>query len=179
MIIFGLTPFFRRRVACKAAHCTVCQEPRVAVGMRSLVCLHLFYIPLMPAGLFVDWVCWTCGQEVDAERPVRAEWSVRVFTIGSLFLWAGLVGVGGFWAKPGDSSPYPAFIIGCVVVAALVAYWRRAQRRRDEEDAATVEALPGERCPLCDQAVLLPGKPRCQACGVDILTGDLAKPPRA
>ena len=169
MIIFGLTPFFRKPVACKAVKCTVCRERKVAVGMRSLICLHLFYIPLLPAGIFVDWVCRGCGREADEERPIRSGWSLRVFTFGALFTWAGMVGVGGFWTRPGDPSPYPALVIGCVLLLGVVAYWRRTRRRRDQEDAATVAPLDGQACPICAQAVLLPGKPRCERCGLDIV----------
>lgn len=169
MVLFGLSEFFRRPVACKAVRCTVCEERRVAVGMRSFVFLHLFFIPIFPAGFFIDWVCQTCRRDADANHPIRAGWSLRLFSVGALFAWAGVMILLDSERRPDASSPYPAIVIGCILLLSVVAYWRRARRIRDEKAGGEVAPLAADACPLCGQRVLLPGKPRCEACRLDII----------
>src|SRR5688500_2963005 len=70
-MLHGTYYFGRKRVACRNAYCTTCHNPRFAEGLRSIVVLHIAFIPLLPIGTIVRWFCAECRNEIDARRPSR------------------------------------------------------------------------------------------------------------
>jgi hypothetical protein len=52
---------FPRRVAFRNDYCMACNAPRRAVQIRTLDVIHLYFIPLLPLGLWKRWCCCTCG----------------------------------------------------------------------------------------------------------------------
>lgn len=174
MIIYGHYKFFPRRVACKNAWCTLCEGEALAVGTRRIVFLHLFFIPLLPIGTATTWTCSRCQGDVDARRPVRSSIAGCGILVGVFFVLFATVGVLGALFSPKErelrwAEPLPFLLLGAAMVGGF--WWlRRRARRGYEASARQVVPLQGEACPLCGQRVLLLGKPRCEACDVDIIT---------
>jgi hypothetical protein len=77
LLLHGHYKLFRRRVAVRNVWCTVCKEPRLAIGIRSIVVIHLFWIPILPIARVTDWACATCGKnpkENLSVRPASMRW---------------------------------------------------------------------------------------------------------
>lgn len=70
-MIHGTYHVGNRRVSCRAVYCTTCKSPQLAEGRKSLVILHIAFIPLAPIGTTVRWFCRSCHREADARRPSR------------------------------------------------------------------------------------------------------------
>ena len=173
LVIHGHYKFFPKRVACKNAWCTSCEDETLAVGTRRILFLHLFFIPLLPLGKTTTWICGHCQGDVDARRPVRSWIAGCGIMGGAFFVLLALAGILGAvlsekrqldWT---DSLPF--LDLGLVMIGGFRWVRRRAQRGY-EAVAKQVEPLAGDACPLCGQQVLLLGKPRCEACEVDIIT---------
>ncbi|MFZ9200860.1 MAG: hypothetical protein ACO23N_00310 [Opitutales bacterium] len=183
LLLHGHYKFFPRRTAVRNAWCTVCKQSRLAVGIRSLVVIHLFYIPVLPIARVTDWTCTTCGKDVRANltsRPGLLRWALVV---------AGLLIVAGLWVlihalltgedaltaagsrtAEGVASGATLMMIGGVWGWVSFRQHRRIQVQGFDDGTTAVAPLAGDRCPLCGDLVLIPGAPRCERCQVDIAT---------
>lgn len=183
LLLHGHYKFFRRRVALRNAWCTVCKAPRLAVGFRSWVVLHLFWIPLLPVARVTDWACVGCGNNPKANltaRPGSYRWSL---VVAGLLLVGGLAvlistlvtGRDPLGQGKGGLSDGIVSAAALVMVGSVFGWQIRRQLRRTTElgvdDGKTpVSALSGDTCPLCSALTLTRDKPRCEACQVEIQT---------
>lgn len=182
LLLHGHYKFLPRRVAVRNAWCTVCKQPRLAVGMRSLVVIHLFYIPVLPIARVTDWFCASCDNDVRANitsRPRILRWGL---VLAGLLLTAGLwvlihallTGEDALTAKgseTGEGVASGATLMMMGAVFGWVAFWenRRIRTQGFDDGTTPVAPLAGDRCPLCGDLVLIPGNPRCDRCQVDIV----------
>ena len=182
LLLHGHYKFFRRRVAVRNVWCTVCKEPRLAIGIRSIVVIHLFWIPILPIARVTDWACATCGKnpkENLSVRPASMRWPL---VLAGLFVVAGLWALvetlrTGEDALAGKDTSMTDGIAGGITLIGFGILWgymvRRQLRKTAElgfDDGKTpVASLDGSHCPLCGERLLIPGKPRCERCQVDIL----------
>ena len=182
LLLHGHYKFFRRRVAVRNVWCTVCKEPRLAIGIRSIVVIHLFWIPILPIARVTDWACSTCGKnpkENLSVRPASMRWPL---VLAGLFVVAGLWALvetlrTGEDALAGKDTSMTDGIAGGITLIGFGILWgymvRRQLRKTTElgfDDGKTpVAPLDGAHCPLCSELLLIPGKPRCERCQVDIL----------
>ncbi len=182
LLLHGHYKFFRRRVAVRNVWCTVCKEPRLAIGIRSIVVIHLFWIPILPIARVTDWACSTCGKnpkENLSVRPASMRWPL---VLAGLFVVAGLWALvetlrTGEDALAGNDTSMTDGIAGGITLIGFGILWgymvRRQLRKTAElgfDDGKTpVASLDGSHCPLCGERLLIPGKPRCERCQVDIL----------
>ncbi|HEY4249245.1 MAG TPA: DUF4240 domain-containing protein [Lacunisphaera sp.] len=166
-MLHGTYYFGRKRVACRNAYCTTCRAPRFAEGFRSLVVLHVFFIPFLPIATTVRWFCSTCKKEIDAKRPSRP-W---ILITGILFgLFMTFIGVMMLFDRHEKETALGALIFGPLMVIGL-AYMIRKQDYRGYIGAQeNVPPLPGDHCPYCKAPVFAAKTPHCHACKVDIIT---------
>src|SRR4029079_9584291 len=61
ILIHGLYRWSPKRVAFRNDFCLKCAQPRRAVQIRTLNAVHLFWIPILPLGLWKRWLCTVCG----------------------------------------------------------------------------------------------------------------------
>ena len=166
-MLHGTYHFGGKRVACRNAYCTNCRNPRFAEGLRSLVVLHIFFIPLLPVATTVRWFCSTCRKEIDIFRPSRPWILIAGVFFGLLMTF---VGVMILINSPDKEGALGCIILGLLMVVGLV-YMIRKQSYRDYVSAQdAVPPLQGDHCPYCEALVLQAEKPHCHACRVDIIT---------
>ena len=165
-MIHGIYHFGKKRVACRNAYCTVCQEPTFAEGRRSLVMLHVMFIPLIPLGLFVRWFCTQCGKETDAKRPARTGFLTAGILFGVFVLCVGIMNL------ILNADPKSWAVIGMGLVIAGPLYWLRRRKAYEAYDTAQREVPPlsTDACPYCRGAILGGTTPRCHVCQVKIVT---------
>lgn len=183
LVIHGHYKLFPRRAAVRAEWCTVCKAPRVAVGTRRLVVLHLFWIPVLPIARVTDWVCSNCGAP-PAARLATPRSRTRGILVFAAFL--GAVSIGLLLATlltgrdplaegEGRMSEGLAASATFLVMSGIFA-WHGLRRRRQAAEPGFVETreavppLSGDACPLCGDLMLTRSNPRCPRCQVDILT---------
>lgn len=93
LIIHGAYHFWPRRVAFRNDYCLYCRERRGSIAFRTFDVGHVFWIPILPVGLWKHWRCTTCGRDPHVNPGTRRS-----------FKWAGLVVLLCvaviFWAAP-------------------------------------------------------------------------------
>jgi len=154
-------------VACRNAYCTTCRTSRFAEGLRSLVVLHIAFIPLIPIGTIVRWFCTECCKEIDARRPSRP-W---ILSAGVFFgLLMTFVGVMVLVEGKERESAIGCLVFGPLMVIGLIYMIRKQDYRGYVTAQQAVEPLRGDRCPYCASSLFAARKPHCHACKVDIVT---------
>lgn len=165
------------------AWCTVCKQPRLALGFRSWVVVHLFWIPILPVARVTDWSCAGCGNNPKAHltaRPGSYRWSLAVAGLllaGGLAVLIGtlVTGKDPLGQAHGGFSDGIASASGLLMVGGILGWQIRRQLWRTAElgfdDGKTpVTPLSGDSCPLCGALMLTRDNPRCEACQVEIQT---------
>src|SRR5690349_18590252 len=91
LILFGSYRYGRRRVAFRDDFCLTCDRECVSQCVRSLKVAHLFFVPLVPMGLWREWFCLSCGRDPHTRvRPSRTLLMLGVpcLLLASLAAWA-------------------------------------------------------------------------------------------
>ncbi len=164
MIHLGFYEFAPRRVACRRDLCVTCAAPRLAEGRRFWRVLHLWFIPLAPAGWITRWYCRTCGEETEKGRPSRR---------GIFFLGAGggllIAAIGAALLRhPDEPHGWIMLLSGVALAGVLVFAATRPSATAYTRARAAVEPLDPTVCPLCNQPVLPGTKPTCHSCRVRV-----------
>jgi hypothetical protein len=165
-MVHGTYYFGRKRVSCRNAYCTTCRAPRFAEGLKSVVVLHLCFIPILPVATAIRWFCKSCGNEIDARRPSRP-W---ILVVGAMFgLLMTFVGVMVLIDGHNRESALGCLIFGPLMVIGLIYMIRKQDYRGYVGSQENVPPLKGDRCPFCEAPLLAAVTPHCHACNVDIL----------
>ncbi len=165
VLIHGVYNFRPRRVAFRNDWCRRCRTVRLAVAVRSIDVLHVFWIPLVPIGAWTRWFCSTCLAQPHAPPGTRR---------GIKF--AGVVVLGlmstAMWASMPEAEPWLLWLLrlGLPAVTLWMLLW--AIRHRPEPDFSTalaaVHDYQGERCPVCGEGEFYSVEGwRCRVCGVE------------
>src|SRR5512147_40206 len=71
LLLHGYYRFFPKLVAYRNDYCLSCDAPRLALQRRTVDFFHLFYVPLLPLGVWWRWHCATCGRDPHATYRTR------------------------------------------------------------------------------------------------------------
>jgi hypothetical protein len=166
-MIRGTYYFGKKRVACRNAYCTTCHTSRFAEGFRSLVVLHIGFVPLIPIGTSVRWFCTTCRREIDARRPSRP-WILSA----GIFFGLLMTFVGTMVLREGQEreAALGCLVFGPLLVIGLIYMIRKQDYRSYTSAQEAVEPLNGDSCPYCASPLFAAKTPHCHACKVDILS---------
>src|ERR1051325_8366843 len=143
-MIHGTYYFGRKRVACRNAYCTTCHTARFAEGFRSLVVLHLCFIPLLPIRTTVRWFCSACRKEIDARRPSRP-WILFAGVFFGLLMT--FVGVMVLYDGKEKEPAFGCLVLGPLLVIGLIYMIRKQNYRGYDTAQQAVQPLIGDRCP--------------------------------
>jgi len=167
-IIHGAYHFWPKRVAFRNDYCLTCGRAGRAVAIRTFDVGHIFWIPILPVGLWKHWRCTVCGKDPHASPKTRRS-----------FKWAGLVCLTLFsavsWAVPIESDPDSAWVgwvfriagpIGAVLL--FVHLLRTPGDPSLRKKLATVAPADETICPFCKTPLVTGNKTRwsCPNCGV-------------
>ena len=170
LIIHGTYHWKPRRIAFRNDYCRKCEAERTSVLVRTIDVVHLFWIPILPLGVWSRWFCRHCGG-----RPHQAARTSRGFKIaGAAILALGSIGI---WspmpaATGGDSSDVAilwALRLGLPLLTVLAIRW--AVRHRPEPDfkrrLEQVRPFEGWQCPLCGGQLTSLPQGHCLNCGAE------------
>lgn len=166
MILHGICHFGNKRVACRNDYCTVCEAPTFAEGRRSLVMLHVFFVPLIPLGLKVRWFCTACRQETDVKRPSRTGMLIAGILFGFFMMFVGVM------TLILNQEPKGWAVIGMGLVTAGALIWLKQRQDYHAYEIAKRDIVPlsTDFCPYCRDPLLAGTTPRCYSCDVKIVT---------
>jgi hypothetical protein len=168
LIIHGRYFWGRTLLAFRNDYCLTCRAPRLAFLHRTFDVLHVFWIPVLPLGVWKRWLCGTCGA-----NPHR-----RVATWPFL-KWVGVVLLGFFalvtWAQDvarDIPDPLPRYALRLGMIAATIGAAVLAARSRPPEDlAAKLQGIAANRdatCPRCGTTLTVAAPwYRCGTCGLE------------
>jgi hypothetical protein len=165
-LVHGVYHFRPRVRAFRRDYCRRCEGETISVRVRTVDVLHVFWVPLVPLGVFSRWSCRRCGQ-----HPHRAARTRLVFKIALVLVVAffGLV----FWLAPHEEltgiSELELLLlrVGLFVALAASIWWAFAHRPEPAMKLRLAAVAPhaGSTCPLCDgQLLYVSGRGHCTAC---------------
>jgi len=166
LVIHGVYHWAPKRVAFRHDYCRTCESGTLALLVRTVDVVHLFWIPLLPIGVWRRWLCVRCGSNPHAAAHTRRGFKVVLVAIAALF---NLVA----WLTPqGTTSDLEVFVMRTLAIVLLALSIRWVARHRPEPDftrrLATMPPYDKPDCPLCGSQLLqVPPLVQCPSCGAE------------
>ncbi len=164
LIVHGIYHFLPKRLAFRNDYCLSCAQPRRSIQVRTLDILHVFWIPMLPVGVWSRWFCTICGNQPRVSPRTRRP-----------FKWLGLVVLLFFsvisWTIPVDSDfefGSWVFRIGAPIGATLtlVHLMRTPPDKSLDSLLAGVQRASDIVCPFCGTSLVATPEWTCPTCGV-------------
>lgn len=171
-VVTGTYNLLPKIVAFRSDYCRSCQSETISFARRSIDAFHLFWIPIIPLGIWTRWYCHQCGKsphEVGSiRRSVRFFVAVFFLLLSALWWFLALLPILGLVPESPDDS---GFLIGALVMSALLVLssiwaWRLKSddfRSRIRE----VQTFVGHSCPLCSGSLDVSSTLTCRECGAE------------
>jgi len=145
----------------------------MSTRIRTLDILHVYWVPLIPLGLWSRWRCTVCQERPHARNRTRQEFKI----VGTIFILVPMVLASWWFLVIGVPEDIPEEEIGpgMVWVMALVSpallalgIWSIVKHKPEpnfEERLAVVMPYDGPYCLLCGGVLSLGPPERCTECG--------------
>jgi len=163
-IVTGAYHFWPKRVAFRNDYCLTCHAPRRSTAVRTVDVGHIFWIPILPVGLWKHWKCDVCGQDPHVNPKTRRS-----------FKWAGLVCLIFFslvfWMQPIESdfalSWFFRIAASTGAILLLLHLLRTPSEPSLKQRLATIPHAADVVCPFCQTPLVAGTSARwsCPACG--------------
>lgn len=167
LIIHGIYHWKPRRIAFRRDYCRSCEAERLSTLVRTFDVLHVFWIPVLPIGVWSRWFCTHCG-----ERPHAATRTRRGFKIAGILAMALMTLAS--WAVPVDVPKEDAWLVWVMrigfplaLVGLAVSAFRQPPEPRLKMHLAAVRPFEGWSCPLCGGHLLNIPEWHCVSCGAE------------
>jgi len=164
ILVHGTYHWRPRRIAFRNDYCRACKAQTVSVLIRTVDVLHLFWIPVLPVGVWSRWHCKRCGG-----RPHHAVVTRRGFKIAGAAILV-LMTLGAWLPEPPDPELVETiwilrFAAPLVLTFAIGSIFRHKPEASFQKTLAAVPPFEGWSCPICD--CQLYGAPAhvCLMCG--------------
>jgi hypothetical protein len=166
MLIHGTYHWLAKVVAFRNDFCRHCDHPRLAIRVRTLDVLHLFFLPLLPLGFWRRWRCAVCGLDPHALVRTRRGFKIAGASILAMFgviAWTVLAEV------EEDRAVLWAMRIGAPILLALTIRSIARHRAEPALDALLLGIAPfaGHVCPLCGGSLLSAPGLHCAQCAAE------------
>jgi hypothetical protein len=165
LIIHGFYSFKRKIIAFREDYCLSCNARRIAYLHRTVDVFHLFYVPILPLGVWKRWRCEQCN--LDPHIPKGTRYS---------FKWAGVVVLaifgGVFWFAPiekGDELFAWSMRVG-FPLAFVLSLWKTINSSPDvnlKQKLGEIRPAAQLNCPACGTANPPMDHLRCLKCGIE------------
>lgn len=166
LIIHGTYHWKPRRIAFRNDYCRKCEAERLSVLVRTIDVFHVFWIPILPLGVWSRWFCTRCTGRPHQSARTRRGFKIAgavVIALMSVAVWMPL-------AEAGDDMAIIWFLRFGLPLATALAI-RSAVRHRPEPDfkrrLEQVRPYEGWQCPLCGGQLFNLPKWHCLSCGAE------------
>jgi hypothetical protein len=164
IVIHGTYHWRPRRVAFRNDFCRTCNGQTVSVLIRTLDVLHIFWIPVLPLGVWSRWFCARCGGRPHHNVATRRGYKIAgaaVLAVMILGVWISVPpdteGIEMIWAL--------RFATPLALVFPLVSIFRHKPEPRLQELLAAVPPFEGWSCPICGGQLYGAPAHVCLTCG--------------
>jgi hypothetical protein len=167
LVVHGRYFWRRKIVAYRNDYCLTCMAERMAFQHRTVDFLHIFWIPVVPLGIWKRWHCGVCSSDPHASPRTRRA-----------FKWLGVVVLAIMtvlmWAAPASGTLEETFVLWTFRLGGPIAtLWALRASMRSPADVNLKAHLAAVRpslesvCPLCN-APMLPTEStlQCPRCGI-------------
>lgn len=159
LVVYGSYRWLPKVTAYRSDWCNVCKKEVVSYRYRRLYVGHVFWIPLLPLGLYQTWHCGECRN--DPRTRVRT--SIGYFVGGIIgFLLLLTLLVFGDVQDLGDKRFWLEAL--CILGIGGLAFGLRL-RLRDPPVTHPVKPLANVKCLVCETMLPAGLEPRCGQCG--------------
>jgi hypothetical protein len=167
LVVHGTYLWARKVVAYRNDYCLACDSQRLAFQHRTFDVLHVFFIPVLPLGLWKRWHCSVCGRDPHASTRTRK--SLKWAGVATLLLMS----LSGWAVSPTEKPEDATFIWGMRIIGPIAFVWALRATLKDPpevklaERLRTVAPILDANCPVC-QVMLSPTEPawQCPQCGM-------------
>lgn len=165
LLIHGMYHWKPKAVAFRNDYCLGCRAPRRSVQVRTFDVIHIYWIPLLPVGLWKRWYCSICKGDPHAHPGTR-----RTFKWIGLAILVILSVV--FWMVPMNDPGFSKEMWIFRIAAPAVAIWTLIDLLRTPKDISLKEKLAAvmpaadTMCPTCAVPLVVGDKWRCPLCGL-------------
>jgi hypothetical protein len=162
-IIHGVYHFWPKCVAFRNDYCLTCQAPTRCVAVRTFDVGHIFWIPILPVGLWKHWQCSRCESEPHTSSTTRPffKWAgLCILLFLSVLSWIEPV-------APADGWISWLFRIGGLLAGLLllVHLFRAPKQPSLRESMKSILPADDIVCPFCDAPLLAGPQWSCPQCG--------------
>ena len=168
IVVHGIYRFAQKRLAFRNDFCLRCEGMRLAVKVRSLNVVHLYWVPVLPLGWWKKWFCSVCGR--DPHQRVRTKRFYKVLLVIVLALAALPV-----WFAPltpdRPAWVWPVRMVMLLAISAAI-WWATYGHRSGpslREQLSTVLPYRDRCCPFCGGQLFDNPRWHCPACGLERL----------
>lgn len=169
LVVYGVYFLARKVLAFRNDYCLSCAAPRLAYRQRTFDVAHVFWLPILPLGLWKRWRCSACGN--NPHQQVRTSRGLKWVGIVLLALFALSAWTGEFPDKDvGDLVGKWLMRLGLPVAVAFAvrSTLRAPQPERLKEKLRVVAPHREAFCPLCGgQLVRRASGWQCMKCGAE------------
>ncbi len=165
MIIHGSYHWFPKTMAFRRDYCRNCEADSTSLLIRTLDVFHIFWIPLLPCGMWSRWFCSACGRRPHINTRTRKGYKIAGLVVLALMCLA-------FWF-PGIQTEMElpvlwAFRLGLPVamVALAVSLYRHGEQPHFKRRLAQVVPHTEPSCLLCGGILIIGTPSQCISCGV-------------
>lgn len=165
IVIHGVYHVAHQMVAYRNDYCRTCDAPRLAFQHRTFDILHVFWVPVLPLGLWSRWRCSACNTH--PHQRVRTNRGM---------MWAGvmclLLFTVAFWeVDPGQDAAFTWSMRVAAPLGTVLAVRAALKATPDvdlKERLRLVEPIMAASCPVCHVG-LMPAEPwwRCPRCRIE------------
>ncbi len=179
-VIHGSYHWLPRVTAFRRDYCRNCESDTTSVLIRTLDVFHIFWLPLLPWGMWSRWHCRACGSRPHVNTRTRKGYKIAGLVALALISLA-------FWA-PGlqieeDPSVLWTFRLGLLVAMAALAVsiYRHRVEPHFKRRLAQVVPHTESSCLLCGGTLVFGSPQQCKSCGAKHLplkrpAGELYRP---
>lgn len=172
LVLTGTYNFLPRIVAFRSDFCRSCQSDTISFGRRTVDAFHVFWIPLVPLGIWTRWFCNSCGERphnpTTVRRPVRL-FVVFFFFLLSVMLW--FLVLFALFTSVSQSPEARGFLVAALVMTVLLVlsiFWAwEFQSDKFKSRLSEVQPFSGHACPLCSGSLVISDKLTCRDCGAE------------
>jgi hypothetical protein len=164
LLIHGAYHFWPKVVAFRNDFCLTCQAPTRSIAVRTFDVGHIFWVPILPVGLWKHWRCAKCAQEPHTSPTTRPffKWAgLCILVLLSITFWAAPLETSDVWISWLFRLGAPAASVG------LVWHLLRAPKRASLRQAMkSVGPANDAICPFCQTPLMAGARWFCPGCGV-------------
>jgi RNA polymerase subunit RPABC4/transcription elongation factor Spt4 len=169
LIFYGRYRFWKKRVGVRNDYCNACDQEHLTEQWRSVDFGHIYWIPLIPLGVYRHWHCANCGLDPRAryKTSFKSLKIIGLVSVAIVFLATLMMPT-----QPGELLIAWGFRSVLILTFLGLLYWTfkgsTDDDLRNQKKREMVVPLSTDVCVYCDGDLTNDEYPYCPFCEVQI-----------